>query len=378
MTSKLPAFFISQLSTELGTSSQTVIYIPRLRKDGGMKRAVATALVALMLVTAGCNGFVDSGNSTDGGTPGTAPETTAPDTPAPTPTPTPTELEQEYIDSGNEFARVVGERLSERFATSLVDGTGNRDKTFQLTVQLAEGEPLYSGMMNTTQTVATTITFKTATNENAMADGTDGKVHTPHGVFVDVVDSDGNDVGSFAINPKKAFRYRVREIQPDELATSVVDTLELERDYTRGDQAPGWYLNRSNLVDFRVDFVEKLKSESDPAKTAFAKRIPTDNISIYPSTSEFRNEFEWDDDEYGQFYSSADAVHWATYYKTMNESWALAPSAITLYMHRPGEDDYRGRMPVEHVYWILDRQKDNANLSTYIDSEEREFIQDGE
>lgn len=341
-----------------------------------MRGVVVTALVAIMLVTAGCNGFLDSGNSRDGGTPSTAAETTAPDTP--TPSPTPTEFEQEYIDSGNEFARVVGERFSERFETSLVDGTGYRNKTFHLTVQLSEGEPLYSGVMNTTQTVAVTLTFKTATDETAMADGTDGKVHFPRDVSVGVLDSDGNYVGTFDIDPEDAFLYRTREVEPEKFAESVVDTLELKSEYERGNHEPVWYLNRSNLADFRVDYIEKLKSESDPADGFFDKRIPTENITIYPSNSEFRHEFKWDDGEYGQYFSSAESSSWTAYRKATNESWAFPPSAITLYMHRPDEDDFQSWMPAENVYWIIDRQKDHDNLSAFINSAEYEFIEDGE
>lgn len=342
-----------------------------------MREAVATVLVALLLITAGCNGFLGGGNSRDGETPSPVPETTAPDTP--TPTPQPTKLEQEYIDSGNEVGRVVEKRLSERFSTSFVKGTGTRDNTIELTVQLTEGEPLYSGLMNVTQTVAVTLSFRTTTDQSvAMAKGTDGKVHFPESVTVDVLNHDGDHVGTVDLDPEQAVAYRIREASPGLYAESVVQKFDYTRGYEDGDKEPGWYLNRSNLLDFRCDFIHRLKKESDPADSSFHKQVPTDNITIYPSTLEIRNEFVWDDDEYGQYFSSAEAAHWGAYYRTSNKSWALPPSAITVYMHRVNEDDFWGRMPVDHVYWILERRKINENLGPYINSAEYEFIEDGD
>lgn len=126
-----------------------------LRKRRSLRRVVAIALVAIILVTAGCNGFVDSGDSTDEGAPETAPKTTAPiTTTSVSQTPTPSPQEQGYITSGKEFTRVMAKRTNETHGMFPYNRGFYPNNTVSMTFRLDDGTPLYKSMMNVTQTVS--------------------------------------------------------------------------------------------------------------------------------------------------------------------------------------------------------------------------------
>lgn len=341
-----------------------------------MKRVFAAALIATLLMTAGCNGVFDSGN-----TPDQTPRQTATQVPTttttPPQTPTPTALEQEYLASGREFTSVMGERMHIIHGMYIVDLEAYRNNTVSITYRMNKSTPLYKSMMNATQTAAVTLPMRTTTDEDeAMKSGRSGKVHRPDMIYVNVVDPEGNHIGSFQIDPEAATEYRLYRLEADIFARNVVDSLDLEREVERGSHSPGWYLNRSQLYDWVRLYLHTLREETDPSETVYKREFPLEEVDLNPENMTIHLELQWDDAEMGQAFISGEADINAVYYEVTNASWAMEPKKISYYFHRPGIEDWRGHMDIESVAWILDAPKNTTNLSRYFNMAEGEAVED--
>lgn len=344
-----------------------------------MRRTVASALVAIMLITAGCNGFLDSGNSTNVGTPGTAPNTTDPGTTttAPSLTPTPSPQEQEYLRSGKEFTRVMGIRMNNTHGMFFTDRGFYRNNTVSMTYRLGQGTPLYKSMMNATQTVSVIIPTRTTTDEKvAMGNGREGKIHRPEMVYIRIVDHNGNRIGSFEIDPDTAYKYRRYELDGDVFAQNIVDTLNLEQDVERGDRSPVWYLNRSQLYDWTFRYAGVLRQETDPSETSFEKEFSLVGLDIKPGEMVVHYETEWDNVEMGQAAISGQAAIYDSYYITTDKAWAMAPRRLSHYFHVPGGDDIRSHMDLSSVMWLLRKDNPRDYKNEYFQMAETEIIED--
>lgn len=341
-----------------------------------MKRAILIVLVGTLLVTAGCNGLLDGGNSTDA-TPRETITQVPTATATPDQTPTPMVLEQEYMASGREFTIVMAERMHAIHGMYLVDRKVYRNNTVSITYRLNEGTPLFKSMMNATQAAAVTLTARTTTDEDiAMRNGREGKIHRPEMINVNIVDPQGNHIGNFQINPEAATDYRLYRLDPDNFAQNVVNTLELERQVERGSHSPGWYLNRSQLYDWVRLYLRTLSQETDPSETVYEKEFQLREVDLNPENMTIHLELEWDRVEMGQSVLGGQTDINAVYYETANASWAMAPKRISYYFDRPDRDDWRGHMDIEAVAWILDEPKTTRNLNEYFNMAEGELVDD--
>lgn len=341
-----------------------------------MRRFVATALVAIMLVTAGCNGFLDTGNSTDGGTPGTAPETTAPPTTSPPQTPTPSPQEQEYLTSGKEFTRVMGIRLNRTHGMYITDRGFYRNNTVSMSYRLDEGTPLYKSMMNVSQTVSVIVPVRTTTDEDEAMQGdiNTGMIHRPEMVYVRIVDPDGNRIGTFQVDPDEANQYRRLEMDADVFGQNVVDTLDLEGDADRGDRSLEWYLNRSQLHDWKEAYINVLRADTDPDETVYESEFPVEGIEIHPDEMRVHHELTWYSEVMGQEELSGIADINSVYYETVDRGWAMSPHRLSYYFDKPDARDIRGHMDLESVLWLLGKDNREEYLNDYLNMAETEIV----
>jgi len=348
-----------------------------------MKHVKIMLVFVICLISAGCFGIIGGESpsnieKTPNGT-SSAVTTSEPPTTTATPTPadTPTDGEREYLASGKEFTRVVGGRLEKIHHMEAVSRTIYRNNTVELTVRLNEGDPLYMGMMNVTQTVSLVLTARTSTNESkAFHDGIDGKVHRPRHIYINVQNPNGKYLGSFEIHPESATKYRLGMFDADVFAQNVENTLEVERAWKRGSHSPDWYLNRSQLVDWRRAYKIILRNETDPSEPIYTEKFPIDNISIYPSEMRIHHEMVWDQDKMGTGFVSAQAAMHTAYWKATDRAWAMAPLELSHYMDRPNVDDIRGHMHLASVYWLVKRPKNTTNLNAYLNMDEGQAVDD--
>jgi hypothetical protein len=341
-----------------------------------MRRAVGTALVALMLVSAGCSGFLDSGDSPEDGAPGTAPEITVPPTTAPQ-TPTPSAQEQEYLTSGKEFTRVMALRLNRTHEMYLTERGFYRNNTVSMSYRLDEGSPLYKSIMNVSQTVSVIIPIRTTADESmAMENGRDGKIHRPEKIYVQIVDDGGELIGKFQIDPTKAYRYRLYELDADIFAQDVVDSLELERDVVRGGHSPGWYLNRSQLYDWSLRYAATLRQDTNPNETVYEEKFPIEGIEVIPGEMRVHHELMWDSKEMGQDVLSGHSAISEVYYMTVDDAWAMSPRRLSFYFHRPDGVDIEGHMDLKSVLWLLEKDNPQEYMNEYLLKAETETVDD--
>jgi len=272
---------------------------------------------------------------------------------------------------------VVGARFQQVHHMDAVSRKVYPNNSVKMTIRLNEGDPIYMGMMNVTQTFSVVLPVRTSPNEEkALRNSTSGKLHRPDNIIVDVQDPDGNYLGSFHINPEAAVKYRQGQFDAHVFARNVENTLELKRKWERGSHAPSWYLNRSQLVDWVRAYKLILRNETDPTKTTYNKEFPMDNITIYPSMMRVHHNMVWDQDKMGTGFVSAEAAMHTAYWKATDRTWAMAPLRLSHYINRPNVDDIRAHMDFASVYWLLKRPKNNTNLNAYLNMIEGEAVDD--
>jgi len=286
--------------------------------------------------------------------------------------------EQEYIESGRELMHVVGARSQQVHHMEAVSRKVYSNNSVKMTIRLNDGDSIYMGMMNVTQTFSVVLPVRTSPNEEeAFRNGTSGKLHRPEKIIVDIQDPDGNYLGSFHINPESALKYRYGKSDADVFARNVKNTLKLEREWERGSHSPSWYLNRSQLADWVQAYKIILRNETDPSRTIYKQKFPIKGISIHPGENKVHHEMRWDQATMGTGFISAQADIHTAYWMTTDRAWAMAPFELSHYMDRPGVADIRGQMDLASVYWLLERPKNNTNMNAYLNMDEGEIV-DGE
>jgi len=341
--------------------------------DAKWGHRMAAVICIITVITAGCSGIIDGNDSTSTDPPlnvTSSPEATQENirTSRPTDVPidTPTEKEREYLASGKEVTRVVGGRLEKIHEMKAVSRNIYRNNTIYLTVRLNKGDPLYMGMMNVTQTVSVVLQARTTPNASrGFQNGVNGVVHRPKNIYIDIQDPRGRYLGSFEIHPESAAEYRLGMFDTNVFARNTERTLDLERDWERGIHSPGWYLNRSQLVDWARAYKIILRNETDPSKTVYDQEFPIENVSVRPSEMRVHHDLYWDDDEMGQIGLSAQSDINKAYWMTTDRAWAMAPLTLSHRLNRPGLENVSGHMDLENVYWLLERPKNNTNHSWY-------------
>lgn len=348
-----------------------------------LRYATLIAAFVFLAVTAGCNTLGgDSPSQLDSPT---VVETTDKHTPPPSrtkstttaDTPSLSPQEQEYVESGRALMHVVGARFQQVHHMDAVSRKVYPNNSVKMTIRLNDGDPVYMGMMNVTQTFSVVLPVRTTPDaEEAMGNGTSGKLYRPEKIYVDIQAPNGEFLGRFRINPETAVKYRFGKFDADVFAQNVENTLELEGEWKLGTHSPSWYLNRSQLVDWVRVYKIILRNETDPSDTIYTGKFPMDSITIHPSEMRVHHEMIWDQDKMGTGFVSAQAAMHTAYWKATNQAWAMAPLRLSHYMDRPGVDDIKGHMDLGSVFWLLTRPKNNTNLNAYLNMDEGRAIDD--
>jgi len=229
-------------------------------------------------------------------------------------------------------------------------------------------------MMDGAQAVAAVTFYGTSANESLpKQNGSIQRFHQPNLVRIDILDPDGQYLGTYEIDPKRAREYRLTRRSPEEFANDVISSYDSEEFYDRGNSKPSDYLNRSELSLWASDYATEVRNWS---QGGFDSKFPVDNIRINSRTNEVLHEFEWSMDEYGQVTDSAYATAYTAYWRTVGRSWAKAPQNLYVYIDRPNHDkNYAAHMNRQDVFILLESNLDPVNRSAYLRQAEGGFVE---
>ena len=293
--------------------------------------------------------------------------------------------EDEFVVSGREFNELVESGLAIH-RTRFVDSKAYPNNTVEVSVGMyshtdkyADGS-LRSSLMDVTQSVATAVAVRTTPEvEMAMKNGTDGSLHEPDEIIVQVYSTDDEYIGEFEISPNLARAYMDHRFSSAAFADHVLSSLATERDVAQGEHAPSWYLNTSQLRNWELVYVDEVSKLSDPDDHGYSRELPTGGISIKPGKFKIRHEIrDWDADEMGQYRVSAESTLHGAYWRATKRSWALPPRRLNVTIHHVEKDTIlKSYMDREHVKELLAAERINqTTLTRYHQEAQVEFVED--
>jgi len=345
-----------------------------------MNRRTIIILLSICVALSGCGTILDGdGSHTDLNNSSTnselspeAESSTNPDTTATNARLT--SEQQEIVDHGEAFSRLVERILDRQSATEYISSTSYPNGSIILTIQVEPGTPLYWSLMDTGQAVAAVTYFGTTENRSLPRDNeTISRLHEPENVKIHVLNPADEYIGSFEINPDRARAYRSNDRTAFQFSNDIISSYESEQFYDRGNIKPSHYLNRSELSLWAQDYAREVRNWSNGS---FDSKFPVENIRTNSRSYEVLHQFNWTRNEYGQVTDSAYATVYTAYWRTAGSSLAKPPENLYVYIKRPNnEKNYAGHMSLYNASILLKSNLDPVNRTAYLNRAEGGFVE---
>lgn len=352
--------------------------IERKLTQANRMRLTVLLFVGLVLLS-GCSGLVGTDEG-EAPTETTAVTETATETDVTTTESALSDQEEEYVFSGNEFAEIFDDYTGPHNHTRYLDHRAYANNTVELAIQTDGEVSAERSVMDGTQAVAAAVYYATREGEPPRRDnGSLRFLHEPESVTVYMYGPNRDPVGAFDVDPAAARDYREHNLSSPAFAAQVMDTYEPENSYERVDRPNSWYLNHSELTIFASDYREEAQRWA-ANNGELGAEYPVDGVQINATRHEILHEVVWDRSVYDQNYISGRAVMLAAYYRTAEDSYAMPPERLNMYVELPEneDDDYAAVMNRSSVYTFLGTDRGNDARNWYLDQYEYWFPDKGE